>query len=664
MKKLIAIVITFIFIFGCAGYCTQDSIYYKTSLRVPVYFANQKDEIKTNVPVETWDLGDMPDAYKKGRVLVKSINALLATNVPEYKDYPECAQILKAGVSIFSDPRYLVYLNKEGLKIKEGLESMLRDSEKAGFIWDAENFNRFKNLIARIPTVENPNEDLFVDVLSDLTPEQIYILAHAGTGDNFHLQLTKGCTNQCLTCGLSKTKGALRHMPFPIAIKIMRKIVEIQKSLLPYFDSEPFDYEDQVIGADITDIVNLAKKIGFNNIVIVTHGLGGSRAQRAEAIATKLTVPLEISFHAYHTSVATYAKSRFYNRLSEERAARIRESVIDEQVKRYVSLMRGVINSGQYFRIRKYDPDPDIETILEQYKLAHSVISEIQAIQGEIWERVKRTIGEEIFNKLEEEKRIEKGSMLWIGDAAVFLRDLNVPGHAIMAMQEKYKALYSEDPAIMVTDYSLYVWTDGALAVQLSEGLGTRFRTAGDMFKSYLSPEFKVFLKFLKASLRMREFYVLPQEIDKSFCDFLIREIPGDLQDRYAGEEINRIKFDIPRYGGINYFRFLLNFYFSKDLQNLALLLNDSSDENLKALYDRLKDVPLPTRTLCEIEFWAQKNQVSYEYELMASDSPVSERDIYHSVRSLELPTKAFSAAIAYQEGVRGADFIALRQQL
>ena len=92
---------------------------------------------------------------------------------------------------------------------------------------------------------------------------------------NVIVSATCGCYGNCSHCGYNASSN-VRHMPYPMIIKIFNQLDLTSKSTIPmlYSDSDPLAYYDPIIGADTGDICyKLREKNPGFYTPIVTKGL-------------------------------------------------------------------------------------------------------------------------------------------------------------------------------------------------------------------------------------------------------------------------------------------------------------------------------------------------------------------------------------------------------
>ncbi|MFA5146399.1 MAG: GNAT family N-acetyltransferase [Candidatus Omnitrophota bacterium] len=592
-------------------------------------------------PVDIIDPGEI----KTGRDLVRIIDEVLRAPHPAEALQAACHSLAITGHAILAG--YEEYLNDEGLGVKNAFSDMLRKVESGKLVWTKDDFGEFKKLVKKIPTIDDPNEDLFVDVLTDFTPDMIRLLANSGYDHSFNLQLTKGCGNQCLICGVSKARGAMHHIPFPIAAKLLRKVNRYQSKLMPYFDSDALHYRDSVVNATYADIVSFARRSGFTWVPTVTHGIGGAKAKGSGDIVREARNYLTISVHVYHHPVMEYVKSKLEGKMTDEALAKRRESIINMYADRFVYLIQGAIDSGKGFQIRLFRPNPDVEYMLQRHLYAYAAVKEIQAIQDEVWSRVKGRIPLDM-------DRTSDTHVVWIDDAARFLKDLGVPEDIIANTQKAYDDNIYNGASIVGDHYSLIAGPDGSVTMQVREGNNLRFRTVGEMFEGPASEGFGSFVQALKIISSFdydnpkssRNSYVSSakmKDIGTDIEGLILRELRKEIaRNPYSDEEVAEKVKEITVYRTMgDFYKLLFSFYLNQD--EIRRLSHDPTEGGAALLYQRLKDVPFPVKM--EFNIVMQDNELCvFSYSPMDAGRPGFEKDLYNSTRRFELPVRAFAS--------------------
>ncbi len=603
-----------------------------------------------------------PKKEEKGRALAVRIASVLKEQNPDKNKLAEYQRLAEIGWATLSHPKHIVYLNDKGQKVRSEFENMLLNYKKAGF-WTQSNFDAFKKLIKQMPTVERPNENLFVDVFAGWDDEKLKLLVASSYRRGIQFNLTDGCSNRCTFCTIGDEARPLEHMPFVFAIKIMKRIHKLLESygseLIPYFDSEPFDYYDDATGARISDVVRHAKEIGYRKINIVTHGLGGRRAEDTREIASELETPFEISFHVFHHDVIEFLRMKKEGKLSEPEAEKHRGALIAKYSSRFIPLMQGALASKAEFTIRGFhtwDIPPEMER-------------EISFIESKVWENVERSVGKSAL-----EKRgiyIEKAPVAWINRAALMLKNLGMP-------EDKIKRLRgtSASAGYFEKDYFVSIGADGRLTALLREGAGmgehggyvledTQFRTVKELFGSYDSEAFKVFLMLLRfiATVKSQELdrpVFKPQELDAELLDFVTQLLKNDPKNKpyISGltlpQDIEYVTLGAERQppkASLNYYKLLFEF---NSFKGLLPLLKNLNDKNIQKAYNLLRDVPiipyLGVRINCQGKGKSRDTVLMSVYNFTEPDNPVLQRDLYNFFRRFTLADRVFIPA---QEGVK-----------
>ena len=174
-----------------------------------------------------------------------------------------------------------------------------------------QDIKAIERLISQIPSLEEPHLELFCDPLEGIPEEMLYVYK------NIHLEITTGCTRQCLFCNVCPQRK-LVHMPYPMVLKMLDAIqkatISEDEDVLLFFASDPFEYYDNVLGADLSDVVKAAMQRSLKG-VIRTSGWakGNKKAQRAAERLVQLPYDfggVEVTVHPFFSR--TLAKVKAY----------------------------------------------------------------------------------------------------------------------------------------------------------------------------------------------------------------------------------------------------------------------------------------------------------------------------------------------------------------
>ena len=147
---------------------------------------------------------------KTGKDLTNLIDQILAEPKFTSENQKTYTRVLFTGNYILE--QYSPWLNIKNnftVNIKKEFSQLFKQISTNNFIWNPDNYSKLKNLIAYIPTIKNPNLDLFIDVFENISEEQIKLIAHRGLseGGALFFQLTESCLHNCLHCNLKISKG-------------------------------------------------------------------------------------------------------------------------------------------------------------------------------------------------------------------------------------------------------------------------------------------------------------------------------------------------------------------------------------------------------------------------------------------------------------------------
>lgn len=393
----------------------------------------------------------------------------------------------------------------------------------------------------------------------------------------------------------------------------MRKIFPYQddKFINFYLDSEVTAYRDKVIGATINHVMSAAQDIGYIKNCFVTHGVLGPQAENITEIMEDILVTQDISFAIYHADVFKYVSERVRGKFSvgSETDRNKRKIIIQRNVRRFVPLITGALQSGEEPKIRYITVQPETLDFLSPQ--ACSIMTGMEELQKEIWEivseQVRAATGKDIASlRIDSSKRPHW--IIWIGRAVTLLRALGTSEEDILKIQQFQKSTYTgPDLTIVDNDYMLSVLSDGSVGVCLKKGcMETSFMKVKEMFSSYNQEQFIDFLRVLKIILTVdyagTDGYVKFQELDSDCQELLIYKIRRSRKEREDAERVISTMKDVRFFlvgnshfsHRINYYSILLEFYLSRE--KLELLLADLNKTNIEKLFNMLKDVYFPTK--------------------------------------------------------------------
>ncbi|MFC1805320.1 methyltransferase domain-containing protein, partial [Candidatus Omnitrophota bacterium] len=574
-------------------------------------------------------------------------------------------QLLDSACRIFAAYSKNGYLNQQGESVKDEFEVLGRSVDGQEARWGGMH-KELVRLAGFIPTVRNPNTGLFVEVFEGFSDRQMKTLALAALGTleiYLPVQITTGCSNQCLTCYVKKRKGALKHMPFPLIVKVVDRIIPFLEGgrIELFFNSEPLDYSDPAIGASIVDVARILSRHKEINIGVVTHGLGGARSEGLEELVSRFPVPFEISFHLYRERVLSCASELASSGGSLTGAI---EKIKHLETARFTALVKGAIRSGQEFSVRFYRPDARIENLLQGTKAA-KILRYIQLMQVEVWEDVKRQVeedmGQGVLRRAEDSglMQIKDGlNVIWFGDAAKLLRKLGVKDEVIRQMQR-----LTPTQELSTRDYTLAVGPEGGLTAYLAEGRPNRFRTAGELYGKTIEEvvasnnieRFRRFLRFLGIVLKMDHgettFRIPAESLNQEERQLIAEGLIDDgisAEDRRFTEGTLECSYfsNYVRESGtathkVNFYRILFDLFISGD--EIAPLLADLSDENVRELHAMLVNVPFPVMMDVRLRT-SPRTHIMFDYDVFINrDNSLLHRDIFTTFRDFSVPARAFA---------------------
>ncbi|MGE5309429.1 MAG: HAD family hydrolase, partial [Deltaproteobacteria bacterium] len=605
----------------------------------------------------------------------------------EYKD------ILDAAVYVFG--AYEQYLTADGLAAKKYFDGLAQQARGKDFSWER-NFKEFVDRAQIIPRVTADVRDLhlelFRDILEGESEERLKAFCNLGYGSQkddkyarthlLTLNLSEGCSNQCIFCGerqLQKVKYG-KKMPLPVAIKLLQGLPSAQKGwtmIVPYAESDPLDYYDEISGATIADFVLLASRVGFGSMSIVTHGSNARRKEMAETLkALTRWVSITISLHVFHYDVKKYALDTLDPRNDRQELDRKREEIVRRYVQRFLDMLWAtqgevdirLFNCGDFLTYvnqiiqeeegggrghsmtRKWRPLDARE--LAALKRAERAVAEMQGVQDEVWKRL-----EKLF-PFQKRHAVEKHNVVWIGAAAGMLASLGVPADIIADIQESI----GQRGNLYVKSFEPYIDTDGSLLALASEDQVSLVRTVRETFPDPDAKEFKWFLRFVKAMLeaKMKDFEIYkdqdPVEMtDREFKRYLLERCraiqkiksftfsQGE-KERYMEADHVRVEDFRVRHPYLGCFDSFLTLSFPEARQ-MILSLDESSpvsDIRARQIYSFILDLPLPALTEFSVAVMppgtetAKMEKVKYGFA-SAQNYTIMKRDVFQTSRRFSI---------------------------
>ncbi|MBL7069691.1 MAG: hypothetical protein ISS34_07530, partial [Candidatus Omnitrophica bacterium] len=583
--------------------------------------------------------------------------------------------------------QYSPYLNREGQEKKDALEALYNQMRQGTLTWSQERFEEFRDLIDTIPTIKNPHEELFVDL--DLTPQQLRIFAGLGFRGWLALVLTSGCLNRCSVCGLGRRFRKIHHMPFPMVVRVLKRVKTMQNTLQPYYDSDPIHYHDKVINATLVDVISKAEEAGFTSVAFITHGVGGElKAERAGSLVEQTLesrvvgegrLKPTISLHIYDEAETENLLDLALRRKWPEELLEVRDRLKKKFKRRFLPILRAVARADRrspskinvlikYF-LRPHDNI--MRRLRAQYPNTAVVIEEIHKLQDEIWQEMRNDVFKEFGVDVEEYKKPE--TYLFVSSAVGLLRNLaeaadgvNFEDRSEVARFDRTmrvsQVIYEERNTRMVEEeFTVSLRPDPArgaiLTLELYEGYRNRYRTVKEMFdrekiRQVGSIERNNFLEFLRVLKILTAvdfkittieetlyYYGLLQDgesegdIQKYIADILGKKKAADVDP----ELLRSVSLEV-REDTAEYFRLLTTFVVSRP--ELTGLLRDP-EANLEMLYDRLADVPFPITIAFRLN--TPGGDVDARHKVINRGHRHYRKKVDNSVRVFILPVAPFS---------------------
>jgi hypothetical protein len=640
-----------------------------------------------------------PKSISTGKEFADTINRILEQNGFDLSMAETYRRVAYSGLHILA--QYKDYFDSGGVLLMRDLEEVCNLMSSEPSAWADAYFNRFKRCIAIIPTVRNPHDELFKEI--NLTEEQFNILLTCGYKGEFNLQLTRGCGGQCLHCAVRSEHGKMQHIPFPVVVKILKRVENRRIRLLTYFNTDPANYHDKVINATAADVVEIARSLGYAGYTFTTYPPGVSPVVAGEL--SKVKVGKEISFHIFRENVANYCVKAISSTddAALQKLARAHGSIKKAYSDLFVSAIKSAIASESSFNIRRYVQNElhtddeslsahirrEAQIIRGSYPKTMAVIERLDKLQEEVWRDVKERINRECGIDLNKRDPMGRRSyfrdtvVIWTDDAASWLmelvercdlslkRDEHMGAEAKTHFESILKQLQKDElfedqfwkASVVESDFSVLLrptWQSNgyplSAMLQVKEGYQQRYRTVREMFNREAvlrdepqNDERDRFVKFLNC---------LKLVMGTRWGDegMPLDELPANVKELVL-DEIQRNGFSVDLnwriFGNSTYSKYLdiLSAFFI-DEPALRMLLNNRK-ENLESIYDMLSDVPFPTN----LDF----NAISGDYQkyfvlgyshYLDQAHPANTKNPYISARYFELPVRVFGSRMSTQAKV------------
>ncbi|MBF0253224.1 MAG: radical SAM protein [Candidatus Omnitrophica bacterium] len=565
----------------------------KRNIYIETSYENQLLENKT---IETKSKTEILKGEELDDIVIEVLNLAKPEKADKY------LRLLTTAEFILSS--YEPYLNdQQGKTIRNKAAELFAESKKSDFSWK-NSWDEFKRVISFLPTPNRPNTGLFIDVFEGMTHDDLLNLCGVGrrtkgrffTDSTPMLELTKGCSNQCAICAVNAEKCPLVHMPFPVAVKILERLRSATNSICPYFQSEPLDYRDNVIGADISDVIKEAYKMEYEHISFVTDGSNIEQEKVPEKISKIGEIQkIAVSFHMYNTDVLDYVEksltAKDLSAAENEKLKNERARLIKKYAAKYIPIVKAAIEARKGFSIRKFKIDEEMKKVIKTNETWYKAMETVIEMQEEVWKIVNEAVGG-VPVKEEEEygKGVRDWGMLMYGRAASLLKNLGASDRII----EKIQNFSKQKQGIIHPAFSAYIKIDGSVDIVYPEDPARVLRPVGEMFSGGRTKEFRTFVSYIRDMLRPDEYIGEYSRVtDKELRDKTI-ETAGKNISQEDRNLLNSEYIDVKMSGQNNdFFKLMLGKELSPELLEL---LKDTdrelSDDELDTIFELLRDVP------------------------------------------------------------------------
>jgi hypothetical protein len=398
-----------------------------------------------------------PSDLSTGRLLVDKINqvkqqAHVQTDTASQELYDNLTatgeEILRA---------HYPYLNETGKARHAQIRKLTKSMRADGFTWSEETFQELKGLLNSIPTVDNFCFDLTVDVFdgenidSDRFNKLFGKKRHEGYGRLFTFQMSVRCNSPCAFCQRGKHSTRTFHAPFIMAMKLLKYINSNRfdsSQIMPYSQSNIYDYRDDTTNATFADILRGMRKLGIlpsKAFTLVTTAMSFDEPQRMLTVNAQVDVQVDISLHTMHENITKRCIVPFYKgkiglEIVKERLAVFKNEYLSQYRK---IILERINKTPGNFRIRAMLHSPpfipqrlegdrrvEYKKIWEKYPKAREAL----VLLGEFQDEIILTLKSEFtFSKDDVEKIPEEGDPVGFNDLLPVLK----PGVDGMVFQKE-----------------------------------------------------------------------------------------------------------------------------------------------------------------------------------------------------------------------------------
>ncbi|MFH0753452.1 MAG: HAD hydrolase-like protein [Candidatus Omnitrophota bacterium] len=613
----------------------------------------------------------MKNEYMGSR-LSKKIDDILSHEVPLKEFYLQYRKLLAVGIAILEG--YAQYetstgardmLSPNGHNILNDYKRILGIIDVPGFEWkSASFFNEFKNLIGFMPRNVETRNICLAEVLKGWSDEQKDALITREDKFNvgshsyrIYMAVTQGCRNQCLYCYADAIARRIYSLPMGIILNLKNKLYERQNVIFhPYEDSDPIDYYDPVIGANIADLSLVLDKKNTTT-EIITRGLPADPLAEFTVNIIKNLSPtgtLTFSLDVYQRPVENLlVKLRKANVTPEERNQAI-QSVIDKYTERYWVLVNAALDAGLQFKINKMSwLNDDVRKLIIQPKLKDQGVDELfvmlqemdsmsERVKEGIISRMKTQYGLRSYFDIErsgtiyeDAKNIQKVLIneyviSWFGKTLDFLRRQNIPSEVIGKMLDKFGGRF---------EYRSVLGADGLIRMFSLDGPQTYVRRVEDLFpdRDNLSERFIFLIDFLKILLG-----------GNNEMNDVVLQLNDQLHRAHSSDRMTRITLRKNNDSDVNTQNYSASLSYLIEANMSRMIREWQYGDDPRKIYDGIKNIPVPA--IISVFYESVKRPEGFAMTV-GLESEVSHQLIPHRIRVLthSTPYIAFTSSVSSQ---------------
>jgi len=424
-----------------------------------------------------------------------------------------------------------------------------------------------------------------------------------------------------------------------------------------YFNNEPLDYQDDVVGANITDIMAEIENAGIEKYIMLTHGSKARSIDENKNILSNMPKKgrVGIDFHIYESGeITSYIFDKINKKRPDKSIEKRRKEIIRGKVQRFVHFIDGLIRSGRPFYIKIIETTEEDINRFPKGSVAYKFLSEMRSLEKEMSGEIEKYIKKMNQTRQGGKILIRKTPILWAGDAARFLMD------KLGVDPEEVKKIYmSYDWNRLDMSYgNMLVDRDGTLNMYLRRH--AKPMRLSEMFPDHRSGRFRTFTEFLR-------FMYLDIKKDEIF-EFRPMSIPISEALSWFGPIVYDTMESIIKLNGIksleNAHSIVISYamrqlfamiialrIMGSDLENILSKPDAMNEKDDELIYKALKDLMIPNIlyfNIAKTDLESGKEKLyTGTYALNGEESVFSEEEIFHDYILQKIPQNAFAPVSA-----------------